>query len=65
MIGIAGAMKYFNDIGVQLDEITCIAVAELCKCPAMGEFSREGFVSDGDPSSKFAPFSLAYRLHWI
>lgn len=45
MIGIAGAMKYFNDIGVQLDEITCIAVAELCKCPAMGEFSREGFVS--------------------
>lgn len=43
--GIEGAMKYFSDLGVKLDEITCIGVAELCKCPAMGEFTREGFVN--------------------
>ncbi|KAJ5083519.1 Scaffold-type E3 ligase [Penicillium angulare] len=43
-IGIEGAMKYFGDLEVQLDEIACLGVAELCKCPAMGEFTKEGFV---------------------
>lgn len=44
-IGIEGAIKFFEDIGVQLDEIACIAIAELCRCPSMGEFTRQGFVS--------------------
>ncbi|KAJ5371257.1 Scaffold-type E3 ligase [Penicillium cataractarum] len=43
-IGIEGAMKFFNDINVPLDEVTCLGIMELCKCPAMGEFTREGFV---------------------
>lgn len=43
-IGIEGAMKFFADINVQLDEVTCLGIMELCKCPAMGEFTREGFV---------------------
>lgn len=45
MIGIQGAFKFFRDIGVQLDEVVCIAIAELCKCPSVGEFTREGFVA--------------------
>ena len=45
MFGIEGSMKYFNDLDVQLDEIACLGVAELCKCPTMGEFTREGFVN--------------------
>lgn len=37
-------MKYLGDLNVKLDEITCLGIAEICKCPAMGEFTREGFV---------------------
>jgi hypothetical protein len=44
-IGIDGAMKYFKDINVQLDEVTCLGIMELCKCPAMGEFTREEFIT--------------------
>lgn len=43
-IGIDGAMKFLGDIQVQLDEVACLAIFEMCKCPSMGEFSREGFV---------------------
>ncbi|KAL1995110.1 hypothetical protein VTN49DRAFT_1297 [Thermomyces lanuginosus] len=44
-IGIDGAMKFFGDIKVELDEVACFGVAELLKCPSMGEFTREGFVN--------------------
>ncbi|KAJ5894719.1 hypothetical protein N7495_006410 [Penicillium taxi] len=44
-IGIEGAVKYYNDLGVKLDEIVCVAVAEICKCPAMGEFTRNEFIA--------------------
>lgn len=37
-------MKYLGDLEVKLDEITCLGVAELCKCPAVGEFTRDGFI---------------------
>ncbi|KDB25209.1 hypothetical protein H109_02937 [Trichophyton interdigitale MR816] len=43
-IGINGAMKYFGDLQVRLDEVACLAVAELLRSPSMGEFTREGFV---------------------
>lgn len=43
-IGIDGAMRFLGDIEVQLDEVACLAVFEMCKCPSMGEFTREGFV---------------------
>lgn len=43
-MGIEGAMKYFEALGVALDEVTCIAVAELLKCPSMGEFTRANFI---------------------
>ncbi|CAL5873225.1 uncharacterized protein PFLUO_LOCUS7494 [Penicillium psychrofluorescens] len=44
-IGIEGAMKYLGDLQVQLDEVACLAVAELLKCPSMGEFTRDEFVN--------------------
>lgn len=43
-IGIEGAMKFFEGIQVRLDEVTCLAIAELLKSPSMGEFTRQGFV---------------------
>ncbi|PGH15435.1 hypothetical protein AJ79_02411 [Helicocarpus griseus UAMH5409] len=43
-IGIEGAMKYLADIQVQLDEVVCLGIAELLRCPSMGEFTRESFV---------------------
>lgn len=43
-IGIDGAMKFLGDIQVQLDEVACLGVFEMCQCPSMGEFTREGFV---------------------
>ena len=57
-IGIDGAMRYFKDINVQLDEVTCLAIMELCKCPAMGEFTREEFITGwrSVQSVTFPPF---------
>ncbi|KAJ5760600.1 DUF298 domain protein [Penicillium odoratum] len=43
--GIEGAMRYFQDLGVGLDEIVVLGVAELCQCPTMGEFTKEGFLN--------------------
>ncbi|CAG7935262.1 unnamed protein product [Penicillium salamii] len=42
-IGIQRAMDFLGDIGVQLDEVTCLAIAELLKSPSMGEFTRNEF----------------------
>ncbi|CAI7568918.1 unnamed protein product [Penicillium bialowiezense] len=44
-IGITRAMEFLGDIGVQLDEVACLAVAEIVKSPSMGEFTRQGFVN--------------------
>ncbi|KAK2789219.1 Scaffold-type E3 ligase [Onygenales sp. PD_12] len=43
-IGLDGAMKYFGDIGVQMNELVCFAIAEFLRSPTMGEFTREHFV---------------------
>ncbi|KAJ6133981.1 hypothetical protein N7523_000303 [Penicillium sp. IBT 18751x] len=43
-IGIDGAMKFLNTIEVQLDEVACLAVLEMCQSPSMGEFTRDGFI---------------------
>ncbi|EPS32865.1 hypothetical protein PDE_07826 [Penicillium oxalicum 114-2] len=45
VISIEGAMQFLSDINVQLDEVTCLGIMELCKCPTMGEFPQEGFVT--------------------
>ncbi|KAH0602825.1 uncharacterized protein H6S33_008475 [Morchella sextelata] len=44
IIGVNGAMRYLQDIGIGLEEPTVLVVAELLKAPTMGEFAREGFV---------------------
>lgn len=50
-------MKYLGDLDVKIDEITCLGVAELCKCPAMGEFTRDGFI-DGWAVLEYGPRQL-------
>lgn len=37
-------MKLLESIQVQLDEVACLAVFEMCKSPSMGEFTRQGFI---------------------
>ncbi|KAJ5714781.1 uncharacterized protein N7483_011962 [Penicillium malachiteum] len=43
-IGIDGSMVFLRDIEVKLDEIACLAIAEFCKCPTLGEFTRAEFI---------------------
>jgi hypothetical protein len=38
-------MKYFGDIKVGLEEVVCLAIAELLQSPSVGEFKREEFVN--------------------
>ncbi|KZZ93554.1 ullin neddylation protein [Ascosphaera apis ARSEF 7405] len=37
-------MSYLNDIGVPLDEVVCLAIAELLKSDTIGEFKRDKFI---------------------
>lgn len=62
MIGIEGAMKYLGDIGVQLDEVACFAIAELLQSPSMGEFTRPGFLA-GWKSAKYCFSFLCFIRH--
>ncbi|KAI9742086.1 MAG: Scaffold-type E3 ligase [Cirrosporium novae-zelandiae] len=44
-IGLQSAMKYLGDLGLSLDELAVLGVAELLQSPTMGEFPRDGFVN--------------------
>ncbi|EFE42533.1 hypothetical protein TRV_02730 [Trichophyton verrucosum HKI 0517] len=59
-IGINGAMKYFGDLQVRLDEVACLAVAELLRSPSMGEFTREGFVEGWRGTTESASLKPVY-----
>lgn len=56
-IGIEGAMKFLEEIQVRLDEVVCLAIAELLKSPSMGEFTRQEFV-DGWKGAGYVPLYL-------
>ncbi|KAF2429752.1 hypothetical protein EJ08DRAFT_634904 [Tothia fuscella] len=43
-ISISGSMAYFQAIGAELDDISCLIASEIVSCPTMGEITREGFV---------------------
>ncbi|KAI9860745.1 MAG: Scaffold-type E3 ligase [Trichoglossum hirsutum] len=43
-ITVNGAMKYFTDIKVELEEITVLVICEALKSPTIGEFARDGFI---------------------
>ncbi|KAF3483353.1 defective in Cullin neddylation protein 1 [Arthroderma uncinatum] len=65
-IGIDGAMKYLGDIQVRLDEVACLAIAELLRSPSMGEFTREQFIdgwkrTDCDTIKKQAIYADSLR----
>lgn len=44
-IGIDGAQKYLNDVGVGLEELVHLALCDLLQSSSIGEFSRDKFVS--------------------
>ncbi|KAK4975598.1 Scaffold-type E3 ligase [Elasticomyces elasticus] len=41
---IEGTMKYFEDIGVGLEDVSFFIVSELLQSPSMGELTRRGFI---------------------
>jgi DCN1-like protein 1/2 len=43
-IGITRAIEFLGDLKVELDEVACLAIAELLQSPSMGEFTREGWM---------------------
>jgi hypothetical protein len=43
-IGMEGTMKYFQDLGVDIEDIGMLVISELVRSPSMGEITREGFV---------------------
>ncbi|OQE44912.1 hypothetical protein PENCOP_c002G04492 [Penicillium coprophilum] len=43
-IGISRAIDFLGDLKVELDEVTCLAIAELLQSPSMGEFTRQGWM---------------------
>jgi len=51
-IDMDGTMRYAGDLGVELDDIVMLAIAELCAAPEMGVFARKGFV-DGWAKARF------------
>lgn len=52
-------MKFLETIRVQLDEVACLGVFEMCQSPSMGEFTRQGFV-DGWKAARYVP-SILHR----
>lgn len=44
-IGVEGSMRYFEDLGVSLEEVVVLAVHAELGAPTMGELTRDGFVS--------------------
>lgn len=45
IIGVEGTMKYFQDIGVDVEGLESLAAFEIVQAPTMGEIQREGFVN--------------------
>ncbi|KAI9718099.1 MAG: hypothetical protein M1812_004357 [Candelaria pacifica] len=44
-IGIEGAMKYLQALGINLDEVSVLVISEALQSPTMGEFTREGYLN--------------------
>jgi DCN1-like protein 1/2 len=44
VVGAEGTMKFFEDIGVNAEDLDALATFEIIQAPTMGEMSREGFV---------------------
>lgn len=44
-ISFDGVIRYFKDIDVALDDVSFVTLFDLLDAPAMGELSREGFVT--------------------
>jgi DCN1-like protein 1/2 len=39
-----GAIRYFQDLGIDLEDVGVFVLGEFLKAPTMGEFLRSGFV---------------------
>lgn len=45
VVGVEGTMKYFQEIGVDVEGLESLAALEIVQAPTMGEMTRDGFVS--------------------
>ncbi|TKA73075.1 hypothetical protein B0A49_02158 [Cryomyces minteri] len=54
-IGPTGTMKFFGDIGVDLEGISMLIASEIVQSPSMGEMEREGFVKGWSALGSLAP----------
>jgi DCN1-like protein 1/2 len=44
-IGVDGTMQYFDQLGIDLESVEFLVPMEIVQAPALGEISKEGFVS--------------------
>lgn len=44
-LDVTATQKYFEAIGVDIEDISSFIVAEIVKCPSMGEITRTGFTT--------------------
>ncbi|KZT55382.1 hypothetical protein CALCODRAFT_498749 [Calocera cornea HHB12733] len=59
MIGIDGTIKLCQDLDVSPEDVVLLAIAYECKCPGVGEFTREGWIA-GLQSLKCAFLHCSY-----
>src|SRR5215472_11235954 len=45
ILDVTATQKYFEAIGVDIEDISSFIVAEIVKCPSMGEITRAGFTT--------------------
>jgi DCN1-like protein 1/2 len=43
-IGVAGTMRYFEDLGIDLESVEFLVPMEIVQAPALGEITKDGFV---------------------
>jgi hypothetical protein len=41
---MTATQKYFNDIGVSLEDVSCLIAFQIVQCTSIGEISKDGFL---------------------
>jgi DCN1-like protein 1/2 len=44
VVGVEGTMRYFQETGVDAEDLEALAALEIVQAPTMGEMSRDGFI---------------------
>jgi DCN1-like protein 1/2 len=62
-VGVEGTMKYFQDTGVNAEELDALAALEIVQAPTMGEMSRDGFVTGWEERRCVTPLRILSSPH--